>query len=412
MKKKIAAALLAGALLLSLGGCAAGGRDLTKGIASLPATADLPLEHTGTGAITDFGIRLLQSTAQPGVNTLVSPLSVQTALAMTMNGAEGDTLAEMEEVLGGERGQLTHLLGDYLKSVEGEQFHAANAIWFADRQDFTVKEDFLAANQTYFDAELYQAPMNSGTVKDINRWVSKHTHKMIPEIVDRLPQDALMCLVNALAFEGEWPKPYEDYQVRDGEFHREGKSPVEVEFLFGSDNLYLSGEGCTGFIKPYKGGRYAFAALLPEENRTVEELLASLDGEKLTRLLTHPTQEEVITRIPKFSTEYAVELSGVLSDMGMPLAFTGGADFSGIGETEEGLFIDQVLHKTFLELGEKGTRAGAATAVMLAEGAAPDQEEPKKVFLDRPFLYMLVDLEYHTPFFVGVMQDPGEGGAG
>ena len=403
--RKLIALTLSLAVVLSMSGCASNSRNLTEKLEPLPVTADLPLE-SGTGAMTDFAVRLLQNTAAPGENTLVSPLSVQTALGMTMYGAEGETLIQMEKVLGGERLNLNPLLGDYLKSVEGEQFHSANAIWFADREDFTVEESFLRTNKTIYDAEIYQAPMNDRTANEINRWVDKHTHKMIPEIVDRLPEDTVMCLVNALAFEGEWPNPYQETQVRKGDFRRAGKSPVRVDFLYGSEYQFLSGEHCTGFIKPYKDGKYAFAALLPEKNSTVEELLASLDGEQLSNLLADPSQEEVITRIPKFSTEYTVELSETLTDMGMPLAFSQKADFSGIGRADEGIFISQVLHKTFLELGEKGTRAGAATTVIAPTSAPPGISEPKKVILDRPFLYMLLDIEYCTPFFLGIMQDP------
>jgi hypothetical protein len=160
----------------------------------------------------------------------------------------------------------------------------------------------------------------------------------------------------------------------------------------------------------YKDGKYDFAALLPKEGITVDELVAGLDGEELNRILTGRKDTTVYTAIPKFETDFDIEMSGVLKTMGMPLAFDPEkADFKALGESEEGnISISRVIHKTFMSVGEQGTKAGAATLVEMVDEAILLEEEPKEVLLNRPFVYMLVDCETWTPFFIGTMMHVNE----
>ena len=181
---------------------------------------------------------------------------------------------------------------------------------------------------------------------------------------------------------------------------------TDLVFLHSDESLWLEGESCTGFLKPYKSQRYAFAALLPAEGTTPEQLAASLDGGTLHGILADRKYEDVATSIPKFKVEYGAELKDLLEDMGMPLAFGQTADFSGLGNSQMGpIHIGSVAHKTFLELDEQGTKAAADTALELeATSCAP--EEIREIILDRPFLYMLVDIRENGPFFLGIMNDP------
>ena len=177
--------------------------------------------------------------------------------------------------------------------------------------------------------------------------------------------------------------------------------------MYGSEGTYFEDEKATGFMKRYKGGKYAFVAMLPNEGVSVSEYIASLDGESLNALLANPQYGTVHTSIPKFETEYKVEMSEILQDMGMTEAFDMyNADFEGLGTSTGGnIYISRVLHKTFISVGEKGTKAGAATIVEMKDGAAAEPTEPKEVYLDRPFVYMLVDCENNIPFFIGTMMD-------
>ena len=403
--------LLVCAMAVNLTGCTmeVKAKDLMEGITpnNVDALDDLSSQNAD---VTDFAIRLFKASNENGKNTLISPLSVLCALAMTANGAEEETLAQMEEVLGMTTDELNLYLYSYMKNLpQGDKYKLslANSIWFTEDERFTVNQDFLQTNADYYGADIYKAPFDKQTLKDINNWVKQNTDGMIPEILDQIPPEAIMYLVNALAFEAEWSEIYEKHQVKDGEFTKEDGTKQDVKFMYGSEGTYFEDEKATGFMKRYKGGKYAFVAMLPNEGVSVSEYIASLDGESLNALLANPQYGTVHTSIPKFETEYKVEMSEILQDMGMTEAFDMyNADFEGLGTSTGGnIYISRVLHKTFISVGEKGTKAGAATIVEMKDGAAAEPTEPKEVYLDRPFVYMLVDCENNIPFFIGTMMD-------
>lgn len=403
--------LLICAMAVNLTGCTmkVQAKDLMEGITpnNVDALDDLSSQNAD---VTDFAIRLFKASNDKGKNTLISPLSVLCALAMTANGAEEETLAQMEEVLGMTTEELNLYLYSYMKNLpQGDKYKLslANSIWFTEDERFTVNQDFLQTNADYYGADIYKAPFDEQTLKGINNWVKQNTDGMIPEILDQIPPEAIMYLVNALAFEAEWSEIYEKHQVKDGEFTKEDGTKQDVKFMYGSEGTYFEDEKATGFMKRYVGGKYAFVALLPDEGVTVSEYIASLDGESLNALLANPQYGTVHTSIPKFETEYKVEMSDILQSMGMAEAFDMyNADFEGLGTSTGGnIYISRVLHKTFISVGEKGTKAGAATIVEMKDGAAAEPTEPKEVYLDRPFVYMLVDCENNIPFFIGTMMD-------
>ena len=217
-----------------------------------------------------------------------------------------------------------------------------------------------------------------------------------------------MYLINALAFEAEWQTPYNSYQVYDeGEFF--GDDAIELaEFMSGEEYYYLEDESATGFIKPYFGGNYAFAALLPNEEINLEEYVQSLTGTHIHKLLKAPINHDVIATMPKFESESATSLKTAFKILGVHDAFdVESADFSKLGSYEgENILIGNILHNTYIKVDEKGTKAGAATIVeVVAESAMIDEEPPKYVTLNRPFLYMIVDMNEGIPLFMGVIRD-------
>lgn len=377
-------------------------RDLMAGV---PEGDGWVLDVSNDTAMANFAVNLFQNTAVDGENTLLSPLSVMSALAMTANGADGETLAQMESVMGMDVSELTSCLHNYM-NMQTEQLKLANSIWFNDSNILTVKEEFLRTNADHFRADLFEAPMNDHTLQAINSWVNEKTEGMIPEILDQIPIDAMMYLVNALAFEAEWPEVYLEPSVQEAIFTKEDGTQQEVELMHSSEYQYIEDELATGFIKPYKGGNYAFVALLPKEGVTVSEYVASLSGEALQEMLRNPAETKVFAAIPKFESEYSTDMAEVLKEMGMADAFDAdSADFSRMGSCEAGnLYIGQVLHKTAITVAEQGTKAGAATVIEMLCGSAftPD---PKEVTLDRPFVYMLIDCRQNVPFFIGTMMD-------
>ena len=325
---------------------------------------------------------------------------------MTEAGARGETLAQMEQVFGLDAEDMRASLAAYMSSVEGTEAKLANSIWFRDDGTFEPNRDFLADCASFAGAEVFAREFDAETCSDLNAWVSEHTDGMIEDILDEIPDDAVMYLVNALAFEAGWEEEYKEHQLHDSVFHAAGGDKT-VQMMYGDEQTYLEGEGFTGFMKPYEGGRYAFAALLPDEDIGLDALVASLTGETLAAALACAQEATVETVMPSFSSMYDTELSETLKAMGMTDAFdAAAADFTGMGRSTLGnIYVSRVLHKTFIDVTPLGTRAGAATVVeMNAEG---DMLVEKSVILDRPFLYMIVDTQYNIPLFIGAMTGEG-----
>lgn len=409
MKRRFSAAIAAVLAAATLTGCGMGASDLMAGIR--PSTSRQTVTDVGGEAVCDFAVRLFRESFDGENAAMISPLSVLAALAMTANGARGETLAQMEAALGMKIEQLNAWFAAYeaaLPEAEKYKLSLANSIWFTDDESFTVMPGFLQTNADYYGAGIYRAPFDDGTCRDINSWVKEHTDGMIKKILDKIPDEAVMYLVNALAFDAEWQTIYKENQVRPGTFTALDGSERKTDMMYSTESRYLSDDDAEGFIKYYADGKYAFAALLPEEGTDIAEYAASLTGEGLYRMLTNPDKITVEAAIPRFEMEYDIEMRAVLEAMGMVDAFDGDlADFSGLGSSTQGnLCISRVLHKTYLAVDEKGTKAGAATVVeVVCETAAEVVGDVKRVYLDRPFLCMLVDCETMLPFFIGAVTD-------
>lgn len=406
--KQFLAALLAAASVFTVSGCAAGAasvRDLTKGAknAQTQTLYDTSAVQDTAAALTGFGAKLLQNEMQEE-NPLVSPLSVASALSITANGAVGETKTQMEQTLGADTGSLNAYFSVLQASLGNDkQLKAANSIWMKDTDTLHVEDAFLQQNADVFDAGIYSAPFDDSTKTAINDWVSKQTDKMIPEILDEIPDGAVMYLVSALAFDAKWERPFKSYEVWEGTFTARGGQEQTGDFLHGVVGQYLSDEHAEGFLKPYADGKYAFAVLLPDETTSIENYVNQLTGERLHAILASPIDESVEIALPKFKAEFSAELSENLKALGMTDAFDGEkADFTALGTSDEGnIYISRVLHKTFIQVDEEGTKAGAATAVEATTESAALY--PHSVLLNRPFVYMIVDLETGLPIFLGAL---------
>ena len=344
-------------------------------------------------------------------NVLISPLSIQLALAMTANGADGNTKAEMEVLLGGEISleDLNEYLYSYvnnLPSAEKYKLQIANSIWFRDDEGrLQVEKDFLQKNADYYGAQAYKAAFDDQTLKDINNWVKDHTDGMIDSILDQIDEDAVMYLINALVFDAEWQHVYDKSDVYKGKFTNIGGTEKQVDMMHSEETVYLQDENAIGFMKPYSGSKYNFAVLLPNEGVDIYEYIAGLTGESLLETLSTPQLGMVMATLPKFSYEYELTMNDVLKELGMPSAFIGDtADFSKMAHSSRGnIYIGDVLHKTFISVDELGTKAGAVTKVQMNDESAPMSEWV--VTLNRPFVYMIIDNETNLPVFIGTVMD-------
>ena len=411
MKKRMLALLLAALLLTGCAGRAAiSATELSAAYKPAANVDSTPISDDTRAAAADFGVRLLAANAGEE-NALVSPVSVLLALGMAELGAGGQTLTQMEQATGLSRAALADEFAGWAAALPGTaaaRTHIANSVWLRDTGSLTVRPEFLQENADRFGAQVYRAAFDGSTLRDVNRWVKQHTDGQIEKMLSEIPENTQLILLNALSFDAEWTDIYDTDQVRGGTFTTADGSERDVKFLRSSEYSYLSGAGAAGVMKSYAGGAYAFAALLPDEGKTPADVLAALDGETWLSMLENASDEEVITAIPKFEVDFSASLKKALADMGMTDAFDPGlADFSAMGSSTDGpLFIGAVLHKTAITVDERGTKAGAATAVAMDGAGAGSHEPPKEVILDRPFVYAVVDTATGIPLFFGVLDDP------
>ena len=407
MKRKFTSLTLTSAILisaLSLSACQSEKSlettDLMTGIKAASHETVKP-DDAFKSAYDNFSVELLKKCFDGKSNTLISPLSVSSALTMTANGANGQTKDEMEKVLGS--GMPLDELNKYLSSFsgsltsgEGFKLKNANSIWFIKDNNFNVNNEFLQTNADFYHAKIYKRTYNSEIVNDINNWVSEHTDGMIDKLLDNGDVLSNIALINATAFNAVWETYYFDNFVEDGTFTDANGNEQSATMLISEESEYINGDNCTGFIKKYKGGKYGFAAILPDSNVSISDFVGLLNGDKLFKMLQNAESTNVVAKMPKFEYEYSTELSEALKALGMPTAFSDSADFSGISGDK--LLISDVLHKTKISVTEEGTRAVAATGVVMS--AAPDGD--KQVILNRPFMYMIIDNETMLPLFSGV----------
>ena len=376
--------------------------NLSAAYAAQPVqTADID-EQTVLGQ-TKFALDLLRASAKSGENSLVSPFSVSQALGMTANGAAGDTLKEMETVLGGSMETLNPAFYSLrTRDTKDAKCVTANSIWVRNSfvQEHPVSKAFLQSNADYYGADAFAAPFDSTTLNDINHWVDEKTDHQIPAVLKEIHPNAVLYLVNAVTFDAEWEQPYKDAPERAFTAADGTKQMIPTLCRDGSMQYYQDAHA-VGFRQDYKGEQYYFAAFLPEEGMTPEVYLDTLTAASLQKLLAKPETGHVYTELPAFSYDDSISLAEPLSAMGMPLAFTDGpeSDFSRmVTDGGDDLYIRNVYHKTHIEVTRMGTRAGAATSVEMAVKSIPVY-----IRMNRPFLYMIADSETNLPVFIGIV---------
>ena len=341
---------------------------------------------------------------------LISPLSVALALAMTANGAQGETLAELEELFGMDIDKLNEELCGFVSGLptsDDAKLHIANSIWFRDTASLAIKEDFVNTNKHFYNAELRKRPFDSTTVDEINSWVDENTDGMINELLDNIDPSAMFYLINALVFDAKWASQYNEYDIQEDDFTDIYGNITKVNMMYSAESAYISDEHAQGFIKRYKGG-YSFVAILPDEDVSVYDYIAELDADKLLSLVRGATFAKVHARLPQFKHEYSIEMTDTLKAMGLEAIFSAHkADLGKMADYSNGdLAVSSVLHKTVIDLTDAGTKAAAVTSVnVYATSASPNVQQPIYITLDRPFVYMIIDNETSLPIFMGTVTE-------
>ncbi len=350
-----------------------------------------------------------------GENIFISPLSISMALAMTLNGAEGQTFDEMRDGLNLSEMELEEInrafesLIELLTTVDPDvTLKIANSIWHEEQ--LPVKQDFLERAESYYGAEVaglnFSDPASANL---INEWVNQNTDGLIESIVDEIPPHMVMYLVNALYFKGDWLHQFDTEDTRKADFHLETGESVEVDMMHreGRFATYLSDEVRMVEL-PYGDSLYTMTVMMPGDpempvDRFVEEKVTASNLASWRSGLS-VNSSDVVVELPKYELEYEIGYNDILKAMGMELAFAETeADFSGIADVgSQNLYIDQVKHKTFIRVDEEGTEAAAVTGVGVGVTSMPPQ-----VTVDRPFVFIIHERESGTNLFMGKVKNPG-----
>ncbi len=408
MKLKVCLALLLVFSMMLQGGCAMkiSAEELSRGY-----TEKAAIGENSEGfflAVNEFSFDLFSEIVENGEgNLILSPLSVMVCLAMLNNGVAGETRDELEDVLGLSREILNKEMLSYMSRLDGEEkstLKLANSLWLRENA-ITVKEGFLRENGRYYASEIYSAPFDKGTVDDVNLWVKQKTDGMIPKLLDSVSPAEVMLAINTVLFSGAWETPYSSASVQDGAFTALSGEAIPVTMLSSTENVYFSGEDCTGFLREYDGGRYAFVGILPDEGMDFYDFVSDFDAEAWNALWQGRESSSVSVKIPEFSYGSDFDLIPFLKEMGIETIFTADADFSDLSECDA-LSCDVLRQKAEIAVSRNGTRASAATVAGIRMTSMDRVDEEKTVLLDRPFLYMIVDTESGVPLFLGTVTRP------
>ncbi len=377
--------------------------------------ADLQIDARVVSAMNAMGFRLLAElqAAEPGRNVFISPASIQLALAMTMNGAQGPTREAMATAMGLEgltleqvnagNAQLLSLLRTPDPKVE---LSVANSLWA--RHQVAFRPDFLQRVTTSYEAALSTLDfLDPAAAAAINAWVSARTRGKIPTLVDQaMLRDALLVLVNAIYFNGTWTTPFDKKATGDGPFTLADGTKKTLPMMFQRGRYaYQENEQFQAISLPYGAGNVVMDLVLPRPDADPAAFRQNLTAGHWAQWTQQFNSREGSIRLPRFKASYAQGLKPVLTQLGMGVAFTEHADFHGMLADERAkVAISQVIHKTVLEVNEEGTVAAAVTGVVMATLSMPI--EPFAMVVDRPFFLVIRDVPTGAILFMGMINNP------
>jgi serpin B len=368
-----------------------------------------------------FAFKLYQELKEKGGNLFYSPYSISLALAMTYAGARGETAQQMADTLQFmlEKERL-HPAFNWLdaelasrgegaagKDGKGFRLNIVNAIW--GQKDYEFLPSFLDVLAENYGAGLRILDFITETEKSrvtINDWVSDQTEGRIEDLIPPGAIDALtrLVLTNAIYFNAAWAYPFDDKVTANGPFYLLDGGQITVPMMRQTESFgYAKGEGYQAVELRYDGDELSMVILLPASGN-FEAFEEGLQAQQVSDIISDLQLTEVALTMPKFEFDSEFSLKDTLAGMGMPIAFSGGADFSGMTVNPE-LCISEVVHKAFVSVDEAGTEAAAATAVIMRLTAVP--EHPVEVTIDRPFIFLIRDIETGAILFVGRVLNPG-----
>lgn len=416
MKRPFLSAILAVLIGLTMAACDSAGVPEGPDERPRPVITLTEQQQRLTEADNTFGLKLFRhlSRAEGDANVFISPLSVSMALGMALGGAAGDTRLAMQETL--ELAGLSmddidtsfrDLIDLYTTLDARVQFELANSIWHRDT--FPVEADFLARNQTYFDAAVRALDFNSDEApKTINAWVDEKTHGKIDTIApDKIDPLTMLFLINAIYFKGDWTYTFDESLTHNAPFTRADGSQATVPMmsLREAGLPYAQHDDYQAVDLPYGDSLFSMTIFLPRENLPLADFVAGLDAQAWAAATAGLALVNLdVLEMPRFKLEYDVSLKEALKALGMEVAFDAAvADFSGINPTQDDLHISEVKHKTFVEVNEEGTEAAAVTAVVI--GVESVGHTPLIMRIDRPFVFAIREHATGAILFIGQVGD-------
>jgi len=336
-------------------------------------------------------------------NIVCSSYSLYVLLGVLANVTEGETRKEILRILGDEdidsiNEDIMHV-SEMLSTDSKIKYSLANGICVKNEMVDYLNEDLSAFVKKAMGVEIFSG---NNVLKQINDWVNKNTNGLITSILDRLPVDFVMVLINAIAFEAEWEKEYDNDSISKEVFYNSDKSESEVNMLNSFEDIYYEDDDYTGFIKDYKGGDYAFMALLPKKTG---KSMFNKKQNMIDFCRIYANREEnanVVVSMPEFELETNVELIKMCEELGIHQLFTKLADFSSFIK-DVPVKIDSIKQKTKMKVDREGTKAVTATHATVVYGGCISLNEIKYVTLDRSFVYAIIHKETGLPVFSGIV---------
>ena len=369
--------------------------------------------------LNDFGFRLLSTLATGNTgNVMISPYSVELALAMTYNGAAGDTKTAMAKTLalsGVRDEQLNQDSQEMIEAVEkadlSVQIESVNALWA--QSGFPIKPAFLKVAHHFYEATIESVDFSTnpnGAADTINAWVSRSTHGKIPRIVKSLDRHTRLILTDAIYFKGRWQIPFDKSATQPRPFHREAPHAAEIQvpmMVQSGKYQYLETDTFQAIALPYGNTRFQMYVLLPRGKSTLPDLMHTLNESHWRDWTGKLSDREGKIVLPKFEITDSRDLNDPLGAMGMAVAFHDKADFSLIHQPRPNLHISDVEHKSYLKVDEEGTEAAAGMALgMASDFVRANPPPPFEMVVDHPFFFAITEQQTQTLLFVGVVMNP------
>jgi len=363
-------------------------------------------------ANTGFGFNLFQELEQadPGQNIFISPASVAMALAMTYNGANGETKEAMAKTMGLQAMSLEEVnranadLKTILDNPDPEvKLTVANSLWAREGIDF--KPEFKQRNRDYYAAEVNTLDSSHpGAAKAINNWVEENTAGKINKIVESIETDSILFLINAIYFKGSWAEKFDPSETKEGLFNLPDGTQKKLPMMSRTGPYgYYQGDNFQAVRIPYGNKRVSMYVFLPDQESSLVKFNRNLDAANWEKWMPQFKETTVHLVLPRFKYEYAVSLNDTLKALGMEVAFDSQrADFGNMCPIPPVpvVYISEVKYKTFIDVNEEGTEAAAATSVELKCTGVP---QITNMVVDRPFFFAVRDEQTGTILFMGTV---------